>query len=64
MGTVRLLQAQRSRRARDEELREAHHDAFQKIREARTSGNATESIAQAVQELVDACEAYVSKARH
>ncbi len=44
---------------RDGSLRLAHRRAFDKIASARGMRNQREVVARAVEELVDACEAYV-----
>jgi hypothetical protein len=48
--------------ARDEELRSAHRRVFGKILAARASGDGRAEVKVAVQELVDACEAYTLRA--
>ena len=47
-----------SRLERDEALRTAHQRAFAKISEACTTVDFHGTVAEAVSELVDACEAY------
>jgi hypothetical protein len=46
---------------RDERLRVAHKRAFDKIRGARSTSNYHATVSAAVEELVDACEAYTLK---
>lgn len=48
----------RSSRDRDAELREAHKRAFDKIESARWNAAARDEITRAIDELIDACEAY------
>ncbi len=63
---MRLTQTQvakgkcRSSRDRDSELRDAHKRAFDKMESARWSTAAREEITKAIDELIDACEAYTN----
>lgn len=57
----RQQQLRRARRSRDESLRHAHQRAFEQIREATQSARGERMISQAVEELIDACEAYVTE---
>jgi hypothetical protein len=43
---------------RDHELRMAHQVAFTRIHEARAATDYRAEVSKAVQELIDACEAY------
>ncbi|CAN5544268.1 hypothetical protein BH24ACT26_BH24ACT26_07050 [soil metagenome] len=58
MGTLQAVRVAKSRPDRDEELRYAHQRAFAKIFEARSSKDSRAAVSSAVQELIDACEAY------
>lgn len=63
MGT-RQQQVQVTRRSsdrRDDLLRAAHKEAFDKIREARTTPGYQEVVHDAVAQLIEACEGYVAK---
>jgi hypothetical protein len=60
VGTMQTIQRKRRPSARDEELRLAHQLAFDKILEARSNPGYREVVTKAVEELIDACEAYVS----
>lgn len=46
---------------REAELRQAHRRAFEKIRAASTMTDYQRLVAAAVEELVDACEAYAAR---
>jgi hypothetical protein len=46
---------------REAELRQAHQRAFEKIRAASTAADYQHLVAAAVEELVDACEAYIAR---
>lgn len=48
----------RSARDRDSQLRDAHRKAFERMEAARWSSEARREITRAVDELIDACEAY------
>jgi hypothetical protein len=48
---------------RDAGLRQAHKRAFDKIRAAATADADEALVAEAVRELVDACEAYIQARR-
>jgi inorganic pyrophosphatase len=43
---------------RDHELRLAHQKAFTKMAEARSADDASDRVSRAIEELVEACEAY------
>jgi hypothetical protein len=43
---------------RDQELRRAHQRAFAKIQQARATNDFRTNVKVAIEELVDACEAY------
>jgi hypothetical protein len=57
-----MVQVQvRSRHSsREDELREAHQRAFDKIQSATARPDYREAVSRAVAELIDACEAYVN----
>ncbi|MFN2488274.1 MAG: hypothetical protein ABR529_00730 [Actinomycetota bacterium] len=63
MGTLQHVRRQKPRHDRDEQLRWAHKRAFDKISEARTTDNHLAAVKDAVQELIDACEAYTDHDR-
>ena len=44
---------------RDAVLRQAHQEAFHKMSSAQATADTREVVAQAVEELIDACQAYV-----
>lgn len=57
---------QQRRRApgnRDVELRAAHQRAFEQIRKARASADERRLITEAIEALIDACEAYTMPRR-
>ncbi len=58
VATFRSTTISRPRRDRDSALRAAHQEAFAKIARARTSADHRAEVALAVDELIDACEAY------
>jgi hypothetical protein len=63
MGT-RQQQVQVTRRSsdrRDDQLRAAHKEAFDKILQARTTPGYQEVVHDAVAKLIEACEGYVAK---
>ncbi|MGH2826323.1 MAG: hypothetical protein ACRDKF_05050 [Actinomycetota bacterium] len=63
MGT-RQQQVQVTRRSsdrRDDQLRAAHKEAFDKILEARSTPGYQETVHDAVTQLIEACENYVAK---
>ena len=63
MGT-RRQQVQVTRRSsdrRDDQLRAAHKEAFDKILQARTTPGYQEVVHDAVAQLIEACEGYVAK---
>lgn len=61
MGMMQqTMQKKASRRERDNELRHAHQEAFEKIRRAQASPEYRDMVSAAVQELIDACETYIS----
>ena len=63
MGT-RQQQVQITRRysnERDDQLRAAHKEAFDKILEARTTPGYQDVVHDAVAQLIEACEGYVAK---
>jgi hypothetical protein len=43
---------------RDHELRLAHQRAFMKMAEARSADDASDRVSRAIEELIEACEAY------
>jgi hypothetical protein len=43
---------------RDHELRLAHQRAFTKMAEARSADDASDRVSRAIDELIEACEAY------
>ena len=47
--------------ARDNDLRIAHQQAFMKISQARLTGDYQAAVRTAVDELIDACEAYTTR---
>ena len=49
-----------SSRQRDNDLRQAHQEAFEKIRRAKESPGSRDTVSAAVQELIDACESYIT----
>jgi hypothetical protein len=53
--------AQHSAPQREDQLRQAHRRAFDKIRAASTTTDYQQLVAAAVEELVDACEAYIAR---
>jgi hypothetical protein len=61
VSRLQTMQVTRSRRDRDAELRGAHQRAFTKIHGAKGSADYRDSVARAVEELVDACEAYIDR---
>jgi hypothetical protein len=63
MGKRRSLSVRRGRRDRDEELRAAHRRMFDEIEQSRTTPKREEQVSEALQRLIDACEAYCF-ARH
>jgi hypothetical protein len=62
MGKRRSLSVRRGR-DRDEELRAAHRRMFDQIEQSRTTLGREEQVSDALQRLIDACEAYCF-ARH
>jgi hypothetical protein len=59
MAALRAAQVTtKARPSRDEELRSAHRRAFTKISEAGAAADRGRAISLAVEELIDACEAY------
>lgn len=54
------VQVRVRRRNRDDELRAAHERAFEKIGNSLSDPNRSKKIAKAVEELIDACEKYVT----
>jgi hypothetical protein len=63
MGKFRSLSVRRTRTDRDEELRAAHRRLFDDIRESRSAPGREQMVSDALQRLIDACEAYCY-ARH
>ena len=62
MGKLRSLSVRRSR-DRDEELRDAHRRMFEEIGQSWTTPRREEQVSEALERLIDACEAYCF-ARH
>lgn len=60
MGMLQTMQQKVARRQRDNELRVAHQEAFDKIRRAQEAPGYRDMVSEAVKELVDACEFYIS----
>lgn len=54
------VQVKPRRRTKDDELRAAHERAFEKISKSITNPNRSRDIALAVEELIDACETFVT----
>jgi hypothetical protein len=63
MGKLRSLSVKRPRTDRDEELRAAHRRVFEDIERSRSAPAREELVSDALQRLIDACEAYC-QARH
>jgi hypothetical protein len=62
MGTRQQVRVTRqSSTRRDDELRAAHKEAFDKILQARSTATYQETVHRAVSELIEACEAYVAR---
>ena len=57
---------QQLRRAssRDQDLRAAHQRAFEQIRAARASADEKRAVKEAIEALIDACEAYTLAAHN
>jgi hypothetical protein len=62
MGKRHSLSVRRNR-GRDDELRAAHRRMFDEIEQSRTTPRREEQVSEALQRLIDACEAYCF-ARH
>lgn len=62
MGMPRTEVAVGFRRDRDNELREAHRAAFERIHQARLEADYQTKVSQAVADLIDACESYANRA--
>ena len=60
MGKLAIASATKTRRDRDSDLRAAHQTAFNRIREARDHASYRDEVRKAVEELIDACEAYTA----
>ena len=56
--TLQAARVVRVRPNRDDELRDAHQRAFTKMHEASARADRRRVVSEAVQELIDACEAY------
>ncbi|MGH2751305.1 MAG: hypothetical protein ACRDK3_10635 [Actinomycetota bacterium] len=61
MGRRQVLVTKRKSERRDDELRAAHKEAFDKILEARTTNEYQDTVHRAVTELIEACENYVAR---
>jgi hypothetical protein len=56
-----VMATKRTAERRDDELRAAHKEAFEKILEARSTNGYQDTVHQAVTELIEACEKYVAR---
>ncbi len=54
------VQVKARKRTRDDDLRQAHGRAFQKIKDSAMDRDRRRRITQAIEELIDACEVYVA----
>jgi hypothetical protein len=63
MGKLRSLSVRRTRADRDDDLRAAHRRLFDDIQRSRSAPERDLLVSDALQRLIDACEAYCY-ARH
>jgi hypothetical protein len=61
MGRRQVMVTKRTTERREDELRAAHKEAFDKILEARSSTGYQDTVHQAVTDLIEACENYVAR---
>lgn len=57
----KLTQMSKRMASRDDELRSAQRLAFERMRESNGSPQSRHDFSQAVQDLIDACESYLSR---
>jgi hypothetical protein len=57
----KLTQVSKRISDRDDELRSAQRLAFERMRESNGSAESRHDFSKAVQDLIDACEAYLSR---
>jgi hypothetical protein len=57
----KLTQVSKRTVTRDDELRSAQRLAFERMRESNGSAESSNDFSSAVQDLIDACEAYLSR---
>ena len=60
MADLRVLD-EKDHQQRDNDLRAAHRQAFERIRSASGSPGYHEAVSEAVRNLIDACEEYCNK---
>jgi predicted metal-dependent peptidase len=58
---VQVMTTKRTSQRRDDDLRAAHKEAFDRILEARATPGYQDTVHQAVTELIEACENYVAR---
>jgi len=58
---VQVMATKRTSQRRDDDLRAAHKEAFDRILDARSTPGYQDTVHQAVTELIEACENYVAR---
>ncbi|MBA3290719.1 MAG: hypothetical protein H0U17_04415 [Actinobacteria bacterium] len=61
MGRQQIMVTKRHIERRDDVLRAAHKEAFDRILEARSTSQYQDTVHKAVTDLIEACESYVAR---